>query len=68
MQFGEDIDTLINSLETEPNIAVYWQKATFDGLLKDPCNFNIVPNFNFKKPLSFFLSKNSPYRDLFDYQ
>ncbi len=68
MIYGPTVEESIEMLKTIPNIALEWQLSTIDALMKGACGFETVPSFSWGSYLTFFITKNSTYRDLFNYQ
>ncbi len=68
MVYGPTIEESIEMLKTTPNLAFYWQRTTIDSLMDGACGFAPVESFSFGGHLTFYLSKNSSYTDLINYQ
>ena len=58
----------VNVLKSTPNTALLWPKVSLEILFEGSCEYLTIPNMDFLTPMTFYLKKGSPYRELLNYQ
>ncbi len=68
MELKSSFEAIIEAIDAEPNKAVLWTKVSLDLVFQGACEYKAVPDFHMVSPFTIYLEKDTPYRELFNYQ
>ncbi len=67
-EYLPDLETGVERLKNEPELALYWPKYSVLAVTGGSCEFKASPSFEIGGDYSILVQKGSPYRGLLNHQ
>ena len=68
MYYENTWDKVFHEMDSQPNVVAFGRQQSLEHVTKRSCNYKVIPGWSVRKVYSFFVAKNSPYRELFNRQ